>query len=320
MKDFNKQYTTWTHILGTFGLVAFLLLLNGCKDDEVFKKEQFKNVFALISEGDNVSSKFHKLGEESIGYITASLGGTIPTDKDIVVNLIEDKSLIESFNRTNYDVELSKYVRPLQVDKFDIASYQFTIPAGEISGRLPIRIRPDGLSPDSSYFIPLRVESHSSYEANPEKSYILYQIRIKNDWAQADGNTLYSMRAKVRVQNAPNEIEMPGTKVMHPITKNSVRIMAGNETYESDINVFNRIAIILSISDDNKVTVSPYKNIEITQVDGDKDYPNIFKIEDDGFKTYKTFLLRYDYMLGGISYQMKEELRLEFKEEDEINF
>ena len=47
-------------------------------------------------------------------------------------------------------------------------------------------------------------------------------------------------------------------------------------------------------------------------------FPNIFKIEDDGFKTYKTFLLRYNYVSGSTVVEMKEELRLEFKEEDEI--
>jgi hypothetical protein len=297
--------------------VLLFFAITACDRDEVFEREQYKNVFALISESDNVSRKFHKLGEESTGYIAASLGGTNPTTKDIMINLVEDKSLINTYNKTNYDVDVTKYVLPLPEDKYDIESYQFTIPAGKISGRLPIRIRPDGLSPDSAYFIALRVESHSAYEVNPEKSFILYRVRSKNYWAQADGNTIYNMRAKLRVQGSSSELEMPGTKVMHPITRNKVRIMAGNETYEPDINVFNKFAIVLEIGQDNKVTVSPYKNVEVTQVDGDTDFPNIFKIEDDGFKTYKTFLLRYNYKSGNSIYEMKEELRLEFNEDDD---
>ncbi len=297
--------------------MLLLLAFTGCDRDEVFEREQYKNVFALISESDNVSRKYHKLGEESIGYVAASLGGTNPTTKDIVVTLVEDPSLLDDFNRTNYDTDVSKYGKPLPQDKYDIDSYRFTIPAGEINGRLPIRIRPDGLSPDTAYFISLRVESHSSYEVNPDKSYLLYRVRTKNYWADASGNTNYSMRAKLRVAGSASELEMPGTKVMHPLTKNSVRVMAGNETYESNTNVFNRFAIVLTIGDDNKVTISPYGNIEVGQVDGDSQFPNTFFIEDDGFKTYKTFLLRYNYKNGNTVYEMKEELRMEFDADQE---
>jgi hypothetical protein len=305
--------------LGTALSMLLLFIFITCDRDEVFEREQYKNVFALISESDNVARKFHKLGEESIGYVAASMGGTNPTTKDITVNLVEDQSLLDNFNRINYDTDVSKYGKPMPESKYDIDSYQFTIPAGGISGRLPIRIRPDGLSPDTAYFISLRVESHSSYEVNPDKSYVLYQIRTKNYWAQADGNTNYSMRAKLRIQGSASELEMPGTKVMHPLTENSVRIMAGNETYESNINVFNRFAIVLEIGEDNKVSILPYANIEVTQVDGDSEFPNTFLIENDGFKTYKTFLLRYNYKSGNTIYEMKEELRMEFDEDEEEN-
>lgn len=298
-------------------LAAMAVAFLSCDRDEVFTREQYKNVFALISENDNVSSKFHDLGGESVGYVAASVGGTSPTTKPIEVHLIEDPSLIETYNQVNFDVDYSKYVRPLPASKYDIDSYSFTIPAGDISGRLPIRIRPDGLSPDSSYFIPLRVETHSSYEVNGEKSYLLYRVRTKNYWARADGNTVYGMRARLRQDGSSFELQLPGTKIMHPISEREVRVMVGNETYASDVNVFNRAAIILEIGDDNKVTIKPYKDVEVLQVDGDSNYPNIFFIEDDGFKTYKTFLLHYYFRMGGVVYEMREELRLEFDENEE---
>ncbi len=297
-------------------IILVLLGIASCDRDEVFEKEQYKNVFALISGSDNVSARYHELGEESTGYVAASCGGTNPTERDIEVNLVEDESLIDDYNKTNFDVNVSKYVRPLPKSKYNIDSYRFVIPAGAIGGRLPVRVRPDGLSPDSSYFVALRVESHTTYELNPEKSYILYSVKTQNAWAQG-GTTIYSMRGKLRVQGESTELEMPGTKVMHPLTKNRVRIMAGNETYEADIAVLNNTAIVLEIADDNRVTIYPYKSIEVHQIDGDPDFPNIFKIEDDGFKTYKTFLLKYSYKAGSTTYEIREELRLEFKEEDE---
>lgn len=301
-------------------LIIGLILtgLQSCKEDEVYQKEQYKNVFALISESDNVARKLHKLGEESIGYIAASMGGTNATEKDVTINLVEDKSLIDQFNRVNYDTDISKYVKAMPADKYDIESYQFKISAGQISGRLPIRIRPDGLSPDSAYFIPLRIDTYNSYEVNQKKSYVLYRVKTKNYYAVSDGTTMYNMRAKYRPQGSPSELEMPGTKIMHPLAKNKVRIIAGNEAYASEVTTFNRYAIILTVAEDNKVTISSYKNVVVTQVNGDADFPNLFKIEDDGFKKYKTFLLRYNYVSSGTVVEMKEELRLEFTPEDEI--
>jgi hypothetical protein len=297
-----------------------LLALAGvyaCDRDEVFEKEQYKNVFALISGSDNVSPRYHKLGTESVGYVAASCGGTNPTRQDIVVNLTEDASLIDDYNKANFDVNVSKYARPLPKNKYDIDSYQFTIAAGAIGGRLPVRIRPDGLSPDSTYFIALRVDSHTTSELNPEKSYLLYSVRIRNYWAKGDGATIYSMRGKLMVQGEAAELEMPGTKVMQPLSRNSVRVMAGNETWEADIAVINKGAIILEIGEDNRVTISSYEDMEVQQIDGDADFPNVFRIEDDGFKTYKTFLLKYSYKTGNTTWEMKEELRLEFNEADE---
>lgn len=301
--------------------LIFLLLSFSCNRDEVFEKEQYKNVFALISESDNVTRKFHDLGEESTGYVSASLGGTNPTEKDITVNLVEDSTLIDKFNLVNFDIDRSKYIQAMPKDKYDIENYQFTIKAGEINGRLPIRIRPDGLSPDSAYFIPLRVETFSSYELNPEKSYVLYQVKTKNWWAISNGTTTYNMRAKFKVKNSESEINLPGTKVMHPISKNEVRIIAGNEKYESNVKVLRSSAIVLTIDDNNNVKITPFADIQVKQIDGDKDFPNIFKIENDGFYTYKTFLLKYEYKgADNVFYEIREELRMMYDPKNEDQF
>ncbi|KAA6338489.1 hypothetical protein EZS27_013512 [termite gut metagenome] len=304
-------------------ILALLLLgTASCNRDEVFEKEQYKNVFALISEGsDNVIQKFHDLREtESIGYISVSLGGTNPTAKNIVIDLTEDESLIDNYNKVNYDVAYDKYVHVLSKSKYDIDQYRLTIPTGQIKAVLPFRIRPEGLSPDSTYFLALKVDSYSTYEANPEKSYLLYSVRLKNLWAKGDGNTNYTMRGKQRVSGSESEIEMPGFKIMHPLSANKVRIMAGLESYAANVTALEKSAIVLEVDVDNKVNISSYKDMVVTQVDGDPDFPNIFKFEDDGYKTYKTFLLRYNYKSGNTTYEMKEELRLEYnpKNADEL--
>jgi hypothetical protein len=288
-----------------------ILCLSGCDRDGVFEKEQYKNVFALVSESDNVSRKLHDLEKsESIGYISVSMGGTNPTGRDVRIRLEEDPSLIEDYNVASFDVDVSNYHPRMPSDKYDIDTLLLVIPAGEITGTIPLRIRPQGLSPDSAYFIALKVVSFDTYEVNPEKSYVLYRVRTRNRWAVGDGSTNYTMSG--RLQLGSSEIQVPGTKPMAPISANEVRTMAGNELYESKIVTLRKGAIVLEINPDYTVKIKPYANLDVSQIDGDPDYPNIFFVEDDGFKTYKTFLLHYRYNFNGTEKVMKEELRLEF--------
>ena len=82
-----------------------------------------------------------------------------------------------------------------------------------------------------------------------------------------------------------------------------------------------RGAMILGIADNGKVKILPYRDVEIVQLDNeDPEYPNKFFIEDDGFNTYKTFLLCYQYTFEGVTYVMKEELRLQFNPDDEEDY
>ncbi|MDD4592329.1 BT_3044 domain-containing protein [Proteiniphilum sp. UBA5480] len=292
-------------------LIIFLLGLLSCDNDEIFKTEQYKNVFALISGTDNIYSKYYDLREEeSIGYLSASCGGTNLTTRDINMSLVEDPLLIEAYNKTNYDVEYNKYAHQLSKSKYDIDSYKLRIPAGEIKASLPIRIRPEGLSPDSIYFIPIRIDSHDSYEANPDKNYVLFEVRIKNYYANAEGTT-YNLKGNEDNRN------IFGTKIMHPLSANKVRIMAGTEAYTSNIEMHKKYALILNINEENKVHITPYGDIQVNQIDDDFEYPNTFNVTFDGYRYYKTFLLRYNFTINNKTYQMREELRLQFDPENE---
>lgn len=296
-------------------VIILLMGLFSCDRDKVFEMEQYKNVFALISGTDNVYEKFFDLRDSiSIGYLSASCGGTNPTQKDIFATIVEDCTLIDDYNRINFDVEYEEYALALPKSNYIIDSYQLKIPEGVTKGTLSLQIRAEGLSPDSVYFIPLKVDSHDSYEVNPEKNFVLYQVRIKNFYAKGDGTTTYNLMGH------EGERGIFGTKIMHPLSANKVRMIAGAESYKNELEVFDKYAIVLEVDEDNRVYISPYGRIQINQVDNDPDYPNIFKVETDGYKHYKTFLLRYDYTSGTKTYQMKEELRFEFnpKNEDEL--
>jgi hypothetical protein len=302
--------------LNMFVMLVLLTGIVSCNEDEIFEREQYKVVFALVSNDDhNVFDVVHDLDEpESVGYIAASCGGTNPTDRDVNITLTQDIEPFDRYNKDNFDTETEKFAQYLSVGKFDIDTYNFTIPTGGRSGRMAIRVRPSGLSPDSVYFIPVKVDSYSAYEVNPDKSDVLYQVLIKNKYATQASTTNYTLRG------TRDGVNVMGVKQMHPISGNSVRIMAGTDPFQSDVETINSGCIVLTIGAGNKINISTFKNMEVEQVDGDPDFPNIFKIEDDGYNIYKTFLMSYKYKSGNTVYMMREELRIQLEKSEYEKF
>jgi mRNA-degrading endonuclease HigB of HigAB toxin-antitoxin module len=289
-------------------------MICACDRDELFEREQYKNQFALLSDdGFNVFAEEFDLSKEaeSTGYVVVGCGGAHEIEQEARVDMVEDLNLLFKYNRTNYDTDESKYAQKLSADKYSIDNYRITVQAGQRTGRMPIKVRADGLSPDSIYFIPLKVQTFSAYEFHPQKATILYRVLLKNYWATQKTVTSYALRG-VR-----NSVNVMGTKQVFPVSGNKVRIMAGNETFASNTNTINAGSITLEIAEDGHVTITPWKEINVTQIDDDPLYPNTFTIEDTGFNYYKTFLLRYNYVFNGTTYQMQEELRLEFNPQKE---
>lgn len=287
-----------------------MVLISSCNDDEIYKKEQFKTVFALISEdGYNIYQDIHDLeNPKSVGNIAASCGGTRPTKIDINVDLSLDIESLNLYNQANFDMNTDMYAKLLPANNYEIESWKLTIPKGERGGVMPIIIKPDGLSPDSTYFIPIKIDSYSDYELNKEKSNVLYQVLIKNKYATQEFLTSYRMSA-IR-----NGTRFTGSKIMHPISKNKVRIFPSDVPFESEHSLIEAYGIILEITEENKVKISSYKDLEVSQIDGDEDYPNIFFVEETGYSKFNTFLISYKYKAEGKTIEMKEELRLEIKE------
>ena len=307
-----KQYIK---IIMTVILVCGMV---SCDRDEVFEREQYKNVFAIVSGTDNIYTWVHDLRKpESEGYVTASLGGTNPSKNDIRIMLVEDSELIDAYNLAAFDMNTSKYIQPLEKSKYTIDSYEFTIPAGEVRASIPVRIRPEGISPDSSYFIALKVDSYSACELNPDKDYLLYQVRTKNWWAVSGGTTYMQRGNQLEAGSTGNPSQIIGAKSLYPLAPATVRVLAGNELNDnSNREIFDRYSMMLTIGEDDKIQILPYKDLEVTQIDGDSDFPNRVILENDRFKNHKTLLLCYSYKSSnGRTYDVREELRLEYRED-----
>jgi len=290
-------------------ILALAVGFTSCKDNELFEKEMYKNVVALISS--DYHNTFEEVvpltGEEVIGYIAASSGGTHTSDRDMVIGLEEDQSPLDSYNWALFDADENLYAKLLPKDKYEILDYSIQIKAGERTGRTMVKLRPDGLSPDSTYFIGLKATDISGVEVNTQNNTILYQILIKNDYASQAENSFYAMTGLA------DEMVTAGNKKLFPLTRNSVRTVAGTESFKSTVGDINETSIILEVNDDNTVSIKPYKDIQVKQLNDDRNYPNTFTVEESFGRTLNVFLLSYEYTIGGTTRIMKERLEMQLK-------
>lgn len=290
-------------------MLAFAAALSSCKDNEIYEKEMYKNEVALISS--SYYNTFQEIvpltGNEVMGYIAASAGGTHSPAKDMVIQLEEDNVQLDFYNRSLFDGDKRLYAKLLSKDKYEIVDYKILIKAGERTGRTMVKLRPDGLSPDSTYFIELKATDVSGVEINAKKNRMLYQVLIKNNYASQAENTFYAMTGLV------NDMVTAGNKKLFPLSGNSVRVIAGTELFESNVDHINKTSIVLEVGTNNKVTIKPYKDIKVKQLDGDERYPNIFRVEEAFGRKFNVFLLSYEYVMNGATRHMQEELRIEVR-------
>lgn len=307
-----------------------------CDRDAVFEKEQYKNVFAIVSGDDNVHRVIHDYRESvSTGYISASLGGSNTCEHDIVITLVEDADVLEVYNHSIYQEDRDRYVLPLRPDRYYFDDLSMTIRAGETKASLPVYIKPEGLSPDSVFYIPMRVDTYNSGELNMEKGTILYEVRTKNWWCSYNGTTYVSRGLRYEPDRAPTNLYT--NKIFYPFGPAFIRIMPGSESERDGSGAlkYRDYAMMLQISDTERqytidgivktgspVTIRPYDRLDMTQItqddpDYDPEYPNIaISSDDDGYRIFKTLLLHYRFVDSrGIEARIQEEIRMEYIED-----
>ena len=276
------------------GIIAFGIA--GCDNDAIYKEEHYKPQVYLLSSGtENVFIASYSLNEEDpVQYVTIGCGGSNTNEKPIVVNLEPNPEMLERYNSLNYDYE-NQYAKLLPKSRYEISSYTVTLPAKSDYHyeRIPVKVRPEGLSPDSVYFIPLKIVSVSEYDVNEEKQDILFRVAIENDFATQYPETYYTKSGQM---TSPTLV-LSGTKTVHPLGKDKIRMFIGNEAFTAfttpeDIA---RSSVVVQIHEDNSVTVLPYDSslMEVEMLSNLPDYNRYDPELMQGLTKQRVFWLNY---------------------------
>lgn len=294
-----KKIITLLCILSLVGFIA-------CNEEDFSAREHYKYVVYLLSENEyNVFSAeydLEKITEEGeiTAYLIVGCGGSLSNPEEFVVELEPDVVLFDKYNRSNFDIDVDKYARLLPESKYQIESNRVVFPAENADQyvKLPIKVRTEGLSPDSIYLIPISIKNTSKYEVNKEKSGVLFRVTMRNDYAEQVNDTYYQLRGTI-ISEDGNNTSVSTSKLVRPLTKNSVRLYAGSNTQvitTATVEDIKKYSIILTVDENNQVQITPYGTIEIEQLDGGAEWNKYEEAKTyTDTKIVKRFYLYYRY-------------------------
>jgi len=287
---------------------AALFVFSACNEEDFSAKEYYEYVVYLMSREtrnyQNIYNVSHPYNDrvETLGYISVGCGGSLSNPSEITVQLELDNTPLEKYNDL---IDSDDKARLLPENRYFIPSLKAVLPANSDNpyAKLPVFVMVDGLSPDSMYVIPLAIKSVSGgYKANPDKSTVLYRIVMDNYYANQVVSSFYS--SKGYTLDATTLAPVTGftrSKVLKPITKYSVRLLAGEETSAKPetftLAELEKSAIIVTVDQkDNSVEFAPYRTIQVEAIEGEGWN---FYIEERNNQidesVSKFFYLRYKY-------------------------
>lgn len=253
----------------------------------LMEEEHYKKIIYLKSGDSNIADYPHAMNDSvTTGYIVVGSGGSMPLTEDQKVILEMDHAALEAYNFRNYGKDSSKYTQLLPPERFVVPSFETHIKAGDLAATaaLPLEIDVNGLSPDTTYMVPMRIQSAEGVEINEEKNFVLYRIQLINKYSSVTSRT-YKMRG-TKHPDGGYESNITTNKIISPIAHNQVRLFPENLTTVITLEAINNRSIVLVINEDNSVRVKSYKYVQVEQTGECKYDPE-----------EKEFTLNYRYRL-----------------------
>lgn len=240
-------------------LIIAIIMLTACENSVNFG-EQYKKTLYIVNSSNLLFKDKHNFSEQD-DFINISVycAGTEATKEDVTVKLGMNIHLLDSINKVN------AMANPLYVNKtllpeanYTLTNPTTTIKAGEEYGSLKVPFTFDGLNPDSSYVLPLKIESNSrNYDVNPQLSTILYELVMINDYSGDYTGSSTELPKTVRSVQ-PTLKAMSANVVRMPI-----------HTLRSDVTDLGTNFMLLTVAPDNKnVSITPWKNAKVKDLGG----------------------------------------------------
>lgn len=302
----------------TIILCSALVVISGCENYD-FAQEQYRKEVNLLSNSGLVYDR--QVAELQQGgdtlFVVASLSGSQASDESVTVGLQNSDTLLRAYNKSNFDINKARFAKYLPQECYEFPTMEMTIPVGSSKAMFPVYLKNlDKISPDSIYFLEYKIDSLKTPNYNPNKRHVLLRIHKENYYASTQTATYYNYTSSTIIipnTDGTSEVRRPtNSNRVFPISENSVRLMAGDESfsdYTTALDIINKGSIILKMGEQlpenplaKELTILPYKDIDVVQLTPIGEYDNTYLLNvirtPDGRATYyKEFRLHYKYRL-----------------------
>lgn len=265
---------------------SFLLMCFGCANENPIEKEQYFKQIYLVGGQDYVFSTeldYSDTARET--FVSVACSGSLNADTDVEVTLSVEPKVCSDYNATYLgEGKEDQYYKVLPSVKFEIPDPVGVIPAGEVYGRIPVKINTETLHCDSSYAIPLRIDTATIYPVNNEVRTLLLGIKLKNAFSGEYEMTGTSNGQTISMQKTLKACGVRDVRMFYAMTR------------EDDKTLIKDHCVVLHVNTDNSVTVSGWDLLEAS-----------------GTGTYDpksgNFNISYDIMINKTITHIEEHLR-----------
>lgn len=239
-----------------YSMFFSLFLSTGCQEQDMLEMEHYIKQVYIVGSGEegHLLSRKVDLSEAEAEISTAVyVSGSLLPDKDVDVELEEDFSAVDEYNK-KYKSEKDIQYRAMPQDLYKIESMHVVVPAGNAQSLIPIKITTSGLHCDSLYVIPLKIKSCSAYQVTDPNNTVLISVSTYNKYS---GNYNY--------EGEKDGIAFSLLRTAVAVNANTIRIY--NSGAENIENVANE-GVTFSINEDNSLTITGWENIHILEGSG----------------------------------------------------
>lgn len=259
-------------VLGAMGMII-ISAFTAC-EKEFYQDEQYRKEIFIVSGDDNIFKQEFSFGEDIVGYVSVYAGGTTPIENEITVQLETNEAALQEYNQKRYGESYNQYAQVLPESRYTINDWSVKLyPNEETPYTLfPIKVDVNGLEPEESYFLPLRIASVSDYMISAARRNVLLQIFVKNDYATTQKASYYAMNGtSLKVakdtwepvefdKGQPKYNTINATKPVAPVTEQGIRILTG-ATNTVDRKELRKQGVV--------VTVHPEEEVEVDAIGSD---------------------------------------------------
>lgn len=242
--------------------VVIAFFMSACGEKEFYTDEQYRKECYIVSDDNNVFGQEYTFGQPSTGYLSVYLSGSVPTDHDVTVTLRENDAYLKSYNQSVYGSTYANYAELLPSDCFTVPDgWQATLTSANAYTMFPITVNIDKLDSEKAYILPIEIAKVSDYQFSEDKSYVLFKVYMKNDYATTKSDTYYQMYGTTldllkeedglwsEASEGASATAFNATKKAVPIDENTIRMMPGANT-SNDATIISQRSICVSVTDE----------------------------------------------------------------------